>query len=146
MHRTATARAAVGVAVSLLLLLAAGCGDGSDAGAGSGAEPAGVILPVWALLDGDTPVAGARVQVYAQHGQAFERLHPLAGDLQLTADSGLALLELDQLPSTVLVVVRGGRAEGRALRGSLSARLRDYELRRGAGHAGDLAGRALEPR
>jgi hypothetical protein len=36
-----------------------------------------VILPVWALLDGDTPVAGARVQVYAREGRAFERLHPV---------------------------------------------------------------------
>ena len=86
-----------------------------------------MILPVWALLDGDTPVAGARVQVYAREGRAFERLHPLRGDLKLTADSGLALLEFDSLPPSFLVVVRGGRAEGRALRGSLSARVRDYD-------------------
>jgi hypothetical protein len=110
-----------------LLLGGVGCGGGSGSEPGSRPDRAGVILPVWALLDGDTPVAGARVQVYAREGQAFERLHPVHGDLQLTADSGLALLEFDSLPASFLVVVRGGRAEGKALRGSLSARVRDYD-------------------
>lgn len=127
MNRKAIARSTVGAALSSLLLLAAGCGDGGGADAGGGAEPAGVILPVWALLDGDTPVAGARVQVFAQRGRAFERLHPLGGDLERTAESGLALLEFDHLPPTFVVMVRGGRSEGRRLRGSLSARVRDYE-------------------
>jgi hypothetical protein len=114
------------LALCVVLLGAAGCSDGNGSEQSSGPDQAGVILPVWALLDGDTPVAGARVQVYAHEGRAFERLHPVRGDLQLTADSGLALLEFRHLPSDFLVVVRGGRAEGRKLRGSLSARVGGY--------------------
>ncbi|MEO8604034.1 MAG: hypothetical protein ABI629_15770 [bacterium] len=112
---------------ALLLLLLPGCGDGSGSQAHRPTEAAAVILPVWALLDGDTPVAGARVQVYAGEGHRLERLHPLRGDLKLTADSGLALLEFDHLPPTFLVLVRGGRAGERSLRGSLSVRVRDYD-------------------
>lgn len=126
MHRRQPAPTVMVVVSSLLLLLATGCGDGSASDSG-GAAPTGVILPVWALLDGDTPVAGARVQVYAQNGRALQRLHPIGGDLQSTADSGLALLEFDQLPPSFLVLVRGGRAEGRTLRGSLSAQVRGYD-------------------
>ncbi len=128
-RRPIVSAAVVRFALSLLLLLlgAVGCGDGNGSDQGSGPDAAGVILPVWALLDGDTPVAGARVQVYAREGDAFERLHPLRGDLKLTGDSGLALLEFDSLPPAFLVVVRGGRAEGRTLRGSLSAGVRDYD-------------------
>jgi hypothetical protein len=89
----------------------------------------GVIVPVWALLDGDTPVSGARVRVYAagpgDHGR--RSLRQLGGArLARTQESGIAMLEFDRLPRSFTVVVSGGRAEGRLLRGSLSAQVRAY--------------------
>lgn len=128
MHsKTPTRFTTMVAASSLLLFVAAGCGNGSGSDAGGTPQAPGVILPVWALLDGDTPVAGARVRVYARNGRALARLHPVGGDLQRTGDAGLALIELESLPPNFLVRVRGGRAEGRALRGALSAEVRDYD-------------------
>ena len=96
------------------------------------AQHDGVTLPVWALLDGDTPVSGARVDVYVSHpsengGSRRRRLRPLKRTGQeRTYDSGVALLEFARLPRAFTVVVSGGQAEGRALRGSLSAQVRGY--------------------
>jgi hypothetical protein len=91
------------------------------------------MLPVWALLDGDTPVAGAQVRVYAIGRRANGKpgrprlLRPLNRvAAQRTYDSGIALLEFARLPRTFVVEVRGGQAQGRPLRGFLSARVRGY--------------------
>ena len=107
--------------------MAVGCGNGSGSGAGGGLgvgrrDPAGVGAARRRYAGGGRPRAGVR----AERTRRSSGCIPCEGDLQLTADSGLALLELDSLPPTFLVVVRGGRAEGRTLRGSLSARVRDY--------------------
>ena len=125
-RRRHATRCTTWLALSLLLLGAAGCGDGSgsDGNSGPGTDLQGVMLPVWVLLDGDTPVAGARVRVYAGDGQAEEQ-HPAEGD-PLTSDAGTALLAFDSLPQAFTVVVSDGRAEGRDLHGSLSARVRAY--------------------
>ena len=91
-----------------------------------------MILPVWAQLDGDTSVAGAGVRVYAmrQRGKGKpgrgRRLRPLHKAVPRTNDSGTALLEFARLPRTFTVVVSGGQANGRTLRGSLTARVRGY--------------------
>src|SRR5262245_11020982 len=91
------------------------------------------VLPVWALLDGDTPVAGARVRVYAIRRRAngkpgrprlLRPLSPVAA--QRTYDSGVALLEFARLPRTFVVKVNGGQARGRPLLGFLSARVHGY--------------------
>jgi len=77
-------------------------------------------------------VAGARVRVYAagrdKRGRPRRRaVRQLGGGRSArTNDSGTALLELARLPRTFTVVVSGGQAEGRALRGSLTARVRAY--------------------
>ena len=90
----------------------------------------GVIVPVWALLDGDTPLSGARVRVYAGGLRAVGRRRPLrqlrGARTERTHKSGVALLEFARLPRNFTVVISGGRSEGRRLRGFLSARVRAY--------------------
>jgi hypothetical protein len=68
-----------------------------------GGEP--VIVAVWALADGDTPVEGGRVRVYAagrvvpqRNGRRQER----------TYGGGDSLLEFSQLPRQFVVEVAGG--------------------------------------
>jgi hypothetical protein len=89
-----------------------------------------VIVPVWALLDGDTPLSGARVRVYAGGLRAVGRRRPLrqlrGARTELTHKSGVALLEFARLPRSFTVVISGGRSQGRRLRGFLSARVRAY--------------------
>jgi len=117
----------------------------ADAGSGgrahSGGTPASagerrgrVIVPVWALLDGDTPVSGARVRVYAGGLHAVGRRRPLrqrhGARTERTYKSGVALLEFARLPRNFTVVVSGGSSEGRRLRGFLSARVRGYRAGR----------------
>ena len=88
----------------------------------------GVLLPVWAQLDGSTPVSGARVSVYAGVPGRHSRiaLAPLKGRSQPTDAGGVATLEFDHLPHTFTVVVSGGRVLGRLLGGSLSAQVHGY--------------------
>jgi hypothetical protein len=107
--------------------------NAEDSVAPTASDQPTALLPVWALLDGDTPVAGARVLVYAiprrTDGKPGRRrlLHPVNGvGAQRTYDSGVALLEFASLPRTFVVVVSGGQAKGRTLRGSLSAQVRAY--------------------
>jgi hypothetical protein len=104
--------------------------DAAGTPASSGERRARVILPVWALLDGDTPVSRARVRVYAGDLRAGRRRRPLR-EVRIergerTHKSGVALLVFRRLPRNFTVVVRGGRSEGRRLRGFLSAQVRGY--------------------
>ena len=89
-----------------------------------------MIVPVWALLDGDTPLSGARVRVYAGGLRAVGRRRPLRQlrgvRAERTYKSGVALLEFARLPRNFTVVISGGRSEGRPLRGFMSARVRAY--------------------
>jgi len=104
--------------------------DAAGTPASAGERRARVILPVWALLDGDTPVSRARVRVYAGGLRADRRRRPLREVRtergERTHKSGVALLEFARLPRNFTVVVRGGRSEGRRLRGFLSAQVRGY--------------------
>jgi hypothetical protein len=76
-----------------------------------------VIVPVWALLDGDTPLSGARVRVYAGGLRAVGHRRPLrqlsGARAERTHKSGVALLEFARLPRSFTVVISGGRSEGR---------------------------------
>jgi hypothetical protein len=104
--------------------------DAAGTPASSGERRARVILPVWALLDGDTPVSRARVRVYAGGLRAGRRRRPLR-EVRIergerTHKSGVALLVFRRLPRNFTVVVRGGSSEGRRLRGFLSAQVRGY--------------------
>jgi hypothetical protein len=139
-HRSGT-RSGTAALVAVLLWAAAepalarpgASPDPEDAAAQTVADQPTALLPVWALLDGDTPVAGGRVRVYAilrrSNGKAGRRrlLRPLNGvAAQRTYDSGVAVLEFASLPRTFAVVVSGGQANGQTLRGSMSARVRAY--------------------
>jgi hypothetical protein len=78
-------------------------------------------LRVWAYFDGDTPVDGGQVRVYA--GERL--LHELDAPEDRSYSEGTALLRFSSLPRHLRVVVTGGRAGGRELRGSLTAEVQD---------------------
>ncbi|MFL5828957.1 MAG: hypothetical protein ACJ76X_03480 [Solirubrobacteraceae bacterium] len=93
------------------------------------------LVPVWVLVDGDTPVRGGDVRIYAGDVHAGSTAAPVSTrTLRLlngarktrTSASGEALLELGRLPHNFTVVVSGGRAGGRTLSGSLSAQVHSY--------------------
>ena len=110
--------AALGLAALGLLLaaLAPSTAAAKDDSAAAG-RAAKQSLRIWAYFDGDTPVMAGRVRVYADG----ERLRGdgIAGSNRWTFSDGTALLLVDSLPSELRVVISGGRAGGRPVRGSL---------------------------
>ena len=89
-----------------------------------------VLLPVWAMLDGQTPVSGAHVSVFRGINRAPVRRALIAvkqGSAQ-TSSAGEATLAFSHLPRTFTVVVSGGRVLGRPLHGALTAQVRGYQL------------------
>jgi len=109
------------VALSLALPLAAlaapaGATTGEHADRASPADEQSLLIS--ADFDGDTPIADARVRVYA----GGEELRPSGGaDPVTTFDKGTALLQFSSLPEKLRVVVTGGRAQGKTVDGSLTA-------------------------
>ena len=103
----------------------------ADAGA---ARDKPTVLAVWGLADGDTDVAGATVRVFAgppaarggasRSGRALAQTNGRRADR--TYRSGVALLAFRRLPSEFVVEVRGGRANGRRVPGTLRAAVRGY--------------------
>src|SRR5262245_7942931 len=81
-------------------------------------------LPVWVFVDADTPLDGADVRVISQ-GRRLRQADPSAVDS--TNENGVLTLEFDALPRSFMVVVSGGRAEGRRTFGQLRATANDYE-------------------
>lgn len=121
------------VALSLVaapVALAAGAhGRRPARGAGSSsAKVRQVLLPVWALLDGQTPVSGARVSVFRGINRAPVKsaLIPVKAGSVRTNGAGEATLVFAQLPRAFTVVVDGGRVLTRPLHGSLAAQVRGY--------------------
>jgi hypothetical protein len=113
----------VTLALSLGLLLAA---LAVPAGAAtSGPETVGrdgkQSLRIWAYFDGDTPITGARVRVFAGGRELRERSGP--GPVR-TLSGGSGFLQFRSLPPRLRIVVSGGRAGGRPVRGSLKAKVR----------------------
>lgn len=95
------------------------------------------LVPVWVFLDGDTPVTGGRVRVYAGGLHANRAMAPVRARALRQRDGarqerssamGVALLEFARLPRTFTVVVSGGRAGGERLSGSLSVHVRGYRF------------------
>ncbi len=110
---------ALALALGLVAALAApaGAAEGDpDATSRAGKQS----LRIWAYFDGDTPVTGGRVRVYADG----RRLHEGGAGTTRTLSEGTALLRFRSLPSRLRVVVTGGRAGGRPVRGSLKTKLR----------------------
>src|SRR4051812_33449438 len=110
------------VALSLALALAAlaapaGAATGDPGGSSQAGEQS---LRIWAYFDGDTPVSGGRVHVYAD-GRRL-RGDGIAGSDVRTFSDGTALLLVDSLPPKLRVVVSGGGAGGRPVHGSLEAK------------------------
>jgi hypothetical protein len=103
--------AAAGALAALAAPAVAAAGGGGSSRAGEQS------LQIWAYFDGDTPVSGGRVHVYADGEQL--RGDGIAGSNRRTFSDGTALLLLDSLPSKLRVVINGGRAGGRPVRGSL---------------------------
>ena len=117
---------ALGALVLVLVWLAstgvARAGDGQAAGAASSR-----LVPVWVLLDGELPVASGRVSVVATTSDPAHlgERRPLRQRTrersERTNAAGVAMLDFARLPKRFTVVVRGGRAHGRRVRGALYA-------------------------
>jgi hypothetical protein len=107
-------------------------GLSARAGASVGREEP-TVLAVWGMA-GDTDVAGATVRVFAGRpaggGAAARSGRALAQTNGRRADhtyrSGVALLAFRRLPREFVVEVRGGRADGRRVPGTLRAAVRGY--------------------
>jgi hypothetical protein len=74
------------------------------------------LLPVWALVDADTPIQGGSVRVLGADGHALAQVD---GTQERTANRGVALLDFASLPRRFTVVVEGGRADGHPFHGTL---------------------------
>jgi hypothetical protein len=74
------------------------------------------LVPVWAFVDADAAVADAQVLIMADGKPVVQWNGRVAAR---TNAQGVAVLRLRRVPSRFEVVVRGGRANGRALTGSL---------------------------
>jgi hypothetical protein len=112
-----------GVLVIGVLLLPISAGSGAAApGTRALGEPP-VVLPVWAIIDGDTPVSGGSVRVLGPGGSALEQVSPTD---ETTGPRGTSLLEFSELPSAFTVVVSGGEVRGKRLDGELRADVRNY--------------------
>jgi hypothetical protein len=111
------------LAIGVLLLLPISAGSGAAApGARALGEPT-VLLPVWAIIDGDTPVSGGSVRVLGPGGSALEQVSPTD---ETTGPRGTSLLEFSELPSAFTVVVSGGEVRGKRLDGELRVEVRNY--------------------
>jgi hypothetical protein len=111
------------LAIGVLLLLPIPAGSGAAApGARALGEPP-VVLPVWAIIDGDTPVSGGSVRVFGPGGSELEQASPTD---ETTGPRGTSLLEFSELPSAFTVVVSGGEVRGKRLDGELRADVREY--------------------
>jgi hypothetical protein len=142
--------------LGLLAVLCAGlCAMAAPgpARAASVAEPASagtvVRVPVWALLDGQTEVSGGSVRVYPGsfregRGTSETPKTPLRQSggvsVERTNPSGVAMLEFRRLPRDFTVVVSGGRANGRRIRGFVSVQVHGYTRGRPRGgvRTGDI--------
>lgn len=103
--------------VTVLLAVPAG----ALAAGGTSPGPAGItvsrsqIVPVWAYVSGDVPVAGARARIVARGGTVRQ----VNGQLSTpTNRQGVVLLAFARVPRQFTVIVTGGRARGRRLNGS----------------------------
>ena len=108
---------ALGVALAALASATAAAANDPGAAGRAGKQS----LRIWAYFDGDTPVAGARVRVYAGGRELRERGGPGPSK---TLSEGTGFLRFRSLPSALRIVVSGGRAGGRPVRGSLKAKVR----------------------
>ncbi len=124
-----------GLAVAVVLLVFQAVLAVGPASAGARTAPATssarareVLLPVWALLDGSTPVSGGHVSVYAGLPQRLPRtaLVPLDRRHVTSNAHGVVTLDFAHLPRTFTVVIRGGHVGRQSLRGSLSAQVHGY--------------------
>ena len=113
------------VALSLALALAALAAPAEAANGGQADRASSAhrqSLEVWAYFDGDTPVSRGEVRAYANGRRLRER-----GDGPgpvTTFSGGQALLRFNSLPSTLRIVVSGGRAGGERVDGSLRTKVR----------------------
>jgi hypothetical protein len=112
------ARTAAAVVCATVLGLVSAC----PALGSASQQESPAVLAVWALADGDTPVADGRVRVLA----AGRPLRQVAEASERTHEEGMALLEFASLPDRFTVEVSGGRVGGRRLRGTLRSEVDGY--------------------
>ena len=117
---------ALGALVLVLVWLASTGEARADEGRAAGAASSRLV-PVWVQLDGGLPVDLGRVSVVATtndpaHVGERRPLRQRTGRRsERTNPAGVAMLDFARLPKRFTVVVRGGRAYGRRVRGALYA-------------------------
>jgi hypothetical protein len=82
------------------------------------------LLPVWAVIDADTPLVGATVRVVAA-GRVVRQVDGRTSER--TNEDGVAGFVFATSPPAFTVVVSGGRAEGKRVRGTLKTEVAAYE-------------------
>ncbi len=103
--------------------------------AGAAPRQTPVLLAVWGLADGNSPVGQATVRVYAGAPRRLSHSGTMTGEAALpeirgfrerTSPTGVAVLEFKRLPSQFTVALVGGRVDGRRLPGLFRAPVRNY--------------------
>lgn len=116
MRKASQLRRSLALAAPLVTLLLIVPMSAQAAAPRSARTAASRLVPVWAFINGDVPVAGGRVQIIA--GGRPVRL--LNGRMSTrTNANGVVVLSVRRVPSRFDVVVQGGRAAGRRLPGRL---------------------------
>jgi hypothetical protein len=114
-------------ALVLVLAWSVSTGEARAADGRAAGAAAARLVPVWVQLDGGLPVDLGRVSVIATtndpaHVGERRPLRQRTGRRsERTNPAGVAMLDFARLPKRFTVVVRGGRAHGRRVRGALYA-------------------------
>jgi hypothetical protein len=122
-------------ALMLVLAWLGSTGDAQAADAQAAGPSSSRLVPVWAFLDSELPIASGRVSVVATtndpaHVGERRPLRQRTGQrTERTNSAGVAMLDFALLPKRFTVMVRGGRAYGQRVPGVLYAEV----TRRGSG-------------
>ena len=110
---------AVLLSLALVLLALAAHAEAATGNGGGNTEAEQQSFSIWAYYDGDTPVTGGAVHVYADG----KELNSGGSGLVKTFPGGMTMLRFHSLPSAFRIVVDGGRAGGERVEGSLNAKV-----------------------
>jgi hypothetical protein len=91
---------------------------------GVAAAQAEEVVPVWAVIDADTPLVGAEVRVVAD-GRVVPQVDGRTSER--SNENGVVGFVFDTAPRAFTVVVSRGRAEGKPVHGILRAEVAAYE-------------------
>lgn len=106
-----------------LLMAASAPAQAAESDRVAGGAQSSRLIPVWAFVHGEAPVANARVSVTA----AGKPVRQVGGRMwKRTNAEGVVLLHMRRVPRRFTVVVRGGRAAGMHVRGDQRRAVAQY--------------------